>query len=141
MIDEKKLLDAIDKIPFQVEMSKQVNKTRPFVDIANVIECINNQPKVSEWIKCTDRLPTMEECQENDCRFIATDGNRTYERHFNYLDNNWLIIGDIAVAVDNCVKAWGPLPNRYKENDSTAAGDDKVSESTDHIMRRFMQRL
>lgn len=30
------------------------------------------------WIECADRLPTMEECQKNDCRFILDDGNRRY---------------------------------------------------------------
>lgn len=56
MIDERRLLNEIDKLPYQVEMSREVKKTRPFIDIANVIECINNQPKYNEQAGIKDKL-------------------------------------------------------------------------------------
>lgn len=56
MIDERRLLNEIDKLPYQVEMSREAKKTRPFIDIADVIECINNQPKYDECTKKKDKL-------------------------------------------------------------------------------------
>lgn len=43
-----------------------------------------------EWIKCSDRLPTMEECQRNDCRFIVSDGNRVYADWFDYMADGYI---------------------------------------------------
>jgi hypothetical protein len=43
-----------------------------------------------EWIKCSDRLPTMKECQRNDCRFIVSDGNRVYSDLFDYMADGYI---------------------------------------------------
>lgn len=61
IIDEKKLIgDILRKTKEQIVLSEEVGHNRPFCDKANVIECINNQPKISEWIPCTKQLPKNE---------------------------------------------------------------------------------
>lgn len=55
MIDEKKLIeDILWKVKEQVFVSEEVGHNRPFCDKANVIECINNQPKIGEWVSCSE---------------------------------------------------------------------------------------
>ncbi len=119
MIDEKKLIeDILWRVKEQVFESEEVGHNRPFCDKANVIECINNQPKICEWILCSERLPTMEECRKNDCWFILDDGNRRYQGTFDYTERYFtkfdLWNGPVE---DKCVIAWQPLPEPYKPND------------------------
>lgn len=40
-----------------------------------------------KWIKVSDRLPTREEYQKNDGRFIVTDGNRVEQGFFDIYAN------------------------------------------------------
>ena len=138
MIDEKRLIQEFDKLDDNCNLFrwKSADKIR-----TGIRRIINSQPKVDRWIKCSERLPTMEECWENDCRFIVTDGNRRYERHFDYIDKEFVQIDDNLIsAEDRCVIAWQPFPN-YKENNYSADSGDKISASSDHIMRRFIWRL
>jgi len=65
------------------------------------------------WIYCSDRLPTREECQKNDNRFIVTDGNRTYTRDFDYIEKCFCqpyVSNTFNTYYDRCVIAWQPLP-------------------------------
>lgn len=115
MIDEKQLIREFENLSDTCNLFRwrSADKIR-----AGIRRIINSQPKVGEWIKCTDRLPTMEECQENDCRFIVTDGNRRYERHFDYIDKKFVQIDDKLLSTeDRCVIAWQPFPV-YKEDDA-----------------------
>lgn len=68
------------------------------------------------WIPCKDRLPTMEECQKNDCRFILDDGNRRYGGLFDY-EKQCFTQFDFwrGLVEDKCAIAWQPLPNPYHE--------------------------
>lgn len=68
------------------------------------------------WISCGDRLPTMEECQKNDCRFILDDGNRRYEGLFDY-EKKCFTQFDFwrRLVEDKCAIAWQPLPDSYHE--------------------------
>lgn len=61
MIDEKKLIeDILWKVREQNVISEEVGHNRPFCDKANVIECINNQPKIGEWIPCEEEFPSID---------------------------------------------------------------------------------
>lgn len=67
MIDENKLIeDIMWKVKEQVFKSEEVGYNRPFCDKANVIECISNQPKIGEWIPCSERMPEVPEGIEYD---------------------------------------------------------------------------
>lgn len=68
------------------------------------------------WIKISDRVPTMEECQKNDNRFILDDGNRRYGGLFDY-QKRCFVQFDFwkGLVEDKCAIAWRPLPNPYNE--------------------------
>lgn len=44
LISRSALIEEIHKIKFQVNHSEEVGHNRPFVDIANVLSCIDAQP-------------------------------------------------------------------------------------------------
>lgn len=69
------------------------------------------------WIPASERLPTIRECQENDCRFIVTDGNRRYQVWFDYEEGYFqkCECNGLGLKKDKCVIAWQPLPFAYKE--------------------------
>lgn len=67
------------------------------------------------WIPCTDRLPTPEEYQRGNGRFLVTDGNRTYEAEFDIYESHTFGKSRMATdwfATDKCVTHWQnePLP-------------------------------
>lgn len=74
----------------------------------------------NSWIPVSERLPTIKECQENDCRFIVTDGNRRYQNRFDYEDNYFdrCACNGLGLKRDSCVIAWQPLPEPYKEEEN-----------------------
>lgn len=73
--------------------------------------------QADRWIPVTERLPSMEECQKNDCRFIVTDGNRRYQAWFDYEYRHFCKCecNGLGLKNDNCVRAWRPFPESYKE--------------------------
>lgn len=81
------------------------------------METIYDAKLTNGWILVSERLPTMEECQKNDCRFIVTDGNRRYQSWFDYEDNYFekCDCNGCGLKKDNCVIAWQTLPEPYKE--------------------------
>ena len=72
------------------------------------------------WIACSERLPSIEECHKNDNRFIVTDGNRSYQRIFDYQKQVFcepMYMCTFNTFIDNCVTHWQPLPERFKEGE------------------------
>lgn len=67
------------------------------------------------WIPCSDRLPTMEECQKNDCRFILDDGNRRYQGLFDYTEKRFVWFNCDGMQTDKCAVRWCELPEPYRE--------------------------
>lgn len=68
------------------------------------------------WIKISDRVPIMEECQNNDNRFILDDGNRRYGGLFDY-QKRCFVQFDFwkGLVEDKCAIAWQPLPEPCHE--------------------------
>lgn len=66
------------------------------------------------WIYCSDRLPTKEECHQQDIyRFMVTDGFSTYIRTFDYKKGVFtqpMFSGTFNELIDSRVIAWQPLP-------------------------------
>lgn len=95
--------DYIEELEAEVEELKAANMERLVEDCGG-------------WIPCKDRLPTMEECQKNDCRFILDDGNRRYGGLFDYEKQCFTQFGFWRGLVeDKCAIAWQPLPDPYHE--------------------------
>ena len=60
MIDEKKLVEKLNNITFEVEVHNSGYngpRTEKMICYENVVSIINKQPKVSEWIPVSKRLP------------------------------------------------------------------------------------
>lgn len=85
------------------------------------IEALEEQSS-GGWILASERLPTREEYNKNDGRFIVTDGMRRYQSLFDIHETKFFI--DIVYKgkcgfdeiVDNKVIAWQPLPGVYVAN-------------------------
>ena len=70
------------------------------------------------WIPVEERLPTMEEYQKDDGRFILDDGNRRCAGYFNVHTGRFYSYKHITQYMaelyeNNWVIAWRPLPEPY----------------------------
>lgn len=127
MIDEKKLIEDIEKefdgvCVYDVSPSQAVN---------DFVEIVDRQPKVGQWIPCSERLP---EAGEN---IILTfkDTFHTHPTMANKIrvmpawrcnvceeetpDGAWAIegrLGKFAVDITDGI-AWMPLPPAFKESE------------------------
>lgn len=74
------------------------------------------------WIPVSDRMPTKEEYNENDGRFIVTDGQRKYQSLYDiyegkgFVDIIYLGRCNFAENTDERVIAWQPFPKIQKED-------------------------
>lgn len=133
MIDEKKLIEDIEKefdgvCVYDVSPSQAVN---------DFVEIVDRQPKIGEWIPCSERFP--EELTPVNVTWANRKPTIYYENIKDipftatavYCNEKWFwwssICEDIlaeygrndAEMVDEEVEiiAWMPLPEPYKENE------------------------
>ena len=107
MIDEKKLIEDIDN-----SVAGLTN-----IQMMKIADIIETQPKVGEWIPCSDRLPELTEGTEcfkqSPCCLVALkwwDGEISESVGWYNESGLWSDDGK------NCkVIAWMPLPEAYKE--------------------------
>lgn len=111
MIDEKKLIKNLKKE--WEELADCSENLETLLDY--VIKFIKEQPKIGEWIPCSERLP--EECEnvlvwyeyfrygDYNCMF------QTYGIGY-HVEGHWR--GDVNGAKARCI-AWQPLPEPYHE--------------------------
>ena len=71
------------------------------------------------WIPVEERLPTMEEYQKDDGRFILDDGNRRCAGYYDVYTGRFYSYRHITpyraeLYEDNRIIAWRPLPGRYR---------------------------
>ena len=71
------------------------------------------------WIPVEDRLPTMEEYQKDDGRFILDDGNRRCAGYYDVYTGRFYSYRHITpyraeLYEDNRIIAWRPLPELYR---------------------------
>ncbi|MGN0422845.1 MAG: DUF551 domain-containing protein [Lachnospiraceae bacterium] len=107
MIDEKKLIESL---------RASLNTGKECFPIDLIIECIEEQPKVGEWIPCSERLP--EEEQEVLLQFEDNMAVGFYFVEGGCFDGttNWygLADNDSYTDCDSKPIAWQPLPESYK---------------------------
>lgn len=96
LISRSALIEAIGKLKFQVNNSEEVGHNRPFIDIANVLSCINEQPTAYDVEKVVAELEYQKEHFEKD---------RTYWADHTWKDNvvycNW----DLSDKKVNCYES------------------------------------
>lgn len=112
MIDEKNLIKDLMSVSISTDTSYGKGM-KSAVDVA--IDIVNKQPKIDDWIMASDRLPTKEEYQKNDGRFIVCDGNRVYQSLFDFYKNRFCFTRYVnpikyELEEDKCVIKWKPLP-------------------------------
>ena len=100
MIDERKLIEAIT----DVEVAWYLDGNYTTYDSTTIMDIIEEQPKVGEWISCSERLPKQGE------QIIGTFDN----------GNGRVIVCQEQFFLQILEKpypliAWMPLPEPYKE--------------------------
>lgn len=59
LISRSALIEAMNKVKFQVNISEETGKTRPFLDLANVLSCIEEQPIAYDVEKVDEQLDDL----------------------------------------------------------------------------------
>lgn len=105
MIDDKKLIDKL----------KDWIRTDYFEDwsaknfiLNDVIDEINNMPKVSEWIPVSEKLPESDDDVIVTCKSCRTGKKFTSTDYRNCKTGEWSYFGRDVIA-------WQPLPEPYRE--------------------------
>lgn len=104
MIDEKKLIERIKQEPTDGMYTHEI------------IEAIEEQPKIGGWIPCSERLPdrgVMNPITNDYAEYLCTvcvDGFRTVRPIKFDKDGCWVNHG---MNFNKYVTAWQPLPEVY----------------------------
>ena len=111
MIDEKKLIESF---------RASLNTGRETFPIDLIIERIEDQPKVGEWIPCSERLPNVED-------FIKAYRRKKYSAEFIVMIDGatrpttlyFRKTGKWEDEYGNSYKvvAWQPLPEPYQKGE------------------------
>lgn len=114
MIDEKKLIKEIKE---NVRLHK-MEDIDAYIEIMNIIE---GQPKVDEWIPVEERLPNNDEevlvwfeyfrYGSYDCLFQTVGIGLMINDHWSCIVNGTTGWKDLKIL------AWMPLPDEYREED------------------------
>ena len=115
MQELKKVLDNIYSLHRRILRNKFAEEVTDkeitaLVAAEDIIQnCIYNEN--GGWIPVGERLPTMEEYQKNDGRFILDDGNRRYQGLFDVYERKFKAIKYISEIIpvfedDSEVIAW-----------------------------------
>lgn len=113
MIDEKKLIESL---------RSSLNTGRETFPLDMIIDCIEEKPKVGEWIPCSERLPEVHRVEmETEGEYymisdsvIITDGKRMCITEYEVDDKyrkGWLNHCDEEMEE---IIAWQPLPEPYR---------------------------
>lgn len=120
MIDENKLIEelkkscdywqecyGIDRFYSLKEMA--ITHSAKIEEVRNIISLIKKQPKISEWIPCSERLP------ENENRVLATlrIDDECHTIIARYIRGSWTpSIGWLTGNEE--IIAWMPIPEPWK---------------------------
>ena len=111
MIDEKKLIKNL--IPL-------LNEHGDMYFAGRIIGTIDSQPKIGEWIPCSERLPEMigQDMQDLYPHVLVyaeeeDEWNIYVGIYGMYKPKEWVDAHDPAKIIENAI-AWQPLPEPYK---------------------------
>ena len=107
MIDEKKLIEELRKY------ADELGTVRGEIELANgvlkAISIINEQPKVGEWIPCSERLPK----HDGDYLIQAINDCEGIYMAVSSYDSQYKSFSSDGVDDDNAI-AWMDLPKMYE---------------------------
>ena len=112
MIDEKKLIEDILQHENVLASANHVYKSGYRDRQVEIIDIINRQPKVGEWIPVSERGPDDGET------YLITNAEsfeqyHTYKGWYDGTKGIWHMTGNFERKMN--VIAWMPLPEPYKE--------------------------
>lgn len=110
MIDEKKLLEKIDRMNDTVDSYRQDIRTVAQNLLCEISDYIKEQPKTS-WIPCNERLPDVTELEDDRAYIVTIEGAE--EAATLYYNN-----GEWTDDFGNCysVLAWMEFPEVYQKS-------------------------
>lgn len=126
MIDEKKLIEDIEK---EIEFAMKCNMPDIVAGMRQIASVIEEQPKIGEWIPCSERLPddrdnrfymcAVENHEEDPpmfCQYEEEYGfgfwNDIYDEHtLGFVDSEFKTNEELGYEK---VIAWQPLPEPYR---------------------------
>ena len=108
-IDEKKLIEDIDNCV--------VGLTN--IQMMQIADIIETQPKVNEWITCSKELPRDDEMSEcYDTVIVTLDDGRVTCGCYRNEDKEWWVNDEdgecFSINATGHVIAWQPLQEPYK---------------------------
>ena len=107
MIDEKKLIEDIEK---EIEFSMKCNMPAMVAGMRQIASIIENQPKIGEWIPCSEQLP--EDGYGQTFLLTVKDGKETIVTFAKYQPKYRRFNLTGARSYWKPV-AWMPLPEPY----------------------------
>lgn len=106
MIDEKKLIEDIEK---EIEFAMKCNMPAMVAGMRQIASVIENQPKIGEWIPCSERLP-----EESGTYIVnAIENHIVHVTFAKWMPRikRWNLTGSRSYWK---VIAWMPLPKPYR---------------------------
>ena len=124
----QELEKVLEEIDFKIagSMGKKREGLLEARDIIRKHLSSENDPEIKRssrdndgWISVEERLPTMEEYQKDDGRFILDDGNRRCAGYYDVYTGRFYSYRHITpyraeLYEDNRIIAWRPLPELYR---------------------------
>lgn len=116
MIDETKLIDEVNDLMdanllFYDDASKSRQET-----LDEIVDLIDEQPKVGEWIPCSERLPEEQTdykgIKRSYCSLVTVIGYGVSRIDIDYTVNGIWHLEEANTVLK--VLAWQPLPKSYE---------------------------
>lgn len=123
MIDEKRLIEDIEDDAKRILSRVFGEVPSEFIDdfLKEMKELVNDQPKVGEWISCSEMLPSIDMSYPNAKDYLVYYEHGYYDVA-SYSNINRFWHEHTTKPYWNCVQyceviAWQPLPEPYKDGD------------------------
>lgn len=120
-------MQELEKILEEIDETIERYGKNPYIDGnvtdlcygLNIAKDIIRKHMNAGWIPVEERLPTMEEYQKEDGRFILDDGNRRCAGYFDVYTGRFYSYRHITayraeLHENNRIVAWRPLPEPYR---------------------------
>lgn len=114
MIDEKQLILHLNDWLLQESILRQMKN--PADVISDCIKAVEEQPKIDEWIPCSERMPDENEMKANYCSnrhgsefIVMIAGANRPTTLYRTWDGFWVDDNEVVYRV----VAWKPLPESY----------------------------
>ena len=94
MIDEKKLIEELEKqiVTITTPDDPEIRTKYWNAGISYAINCIEKQPKVGEWIPCSEGLPEeVEGAEYYDSVIVTLNDGRVAEGCYRNADKEWWV--------------------------------------------------